>query len=91
MSRQLVSYADERKAVPVKRLEMEEVYINNDSVFAGHGYMQYVEMRQKEGSIIWYRMYVKLEGCDLEDAVAFAYGDSLGRSERTTRRFLGHR
>lgn len=59
---------------------MEQVKLERDIVSVGHSYAYQVGTHYKSGPALRYPMSVISEGCHLNNALAFRYGDNLERS-----------
>lgn len=82
------SYNDIGKSVLVKCLDMRRVRIETYYVFVGHEYVHHYEMRWDSEHAMLHCTYKVSKGYDLKRAVPLTYGDSLGRMEQMTIRYL---
>lgn len=67
---------------------MKEIVINQKSVFVGHFCVQRAGVKWKGNAALRYDVYLILEGADLKDSIAVAYGDFLSRMSEEMERQL---
>ena len=81
-----VWYSAEQKEALVNALVMEEIIIPIHSVFIGNGCLHHAGTGWRGFHALRYHLYLKPEGIEIPDAVAFSLIWSLERSTVTTRK-----
>lgn len=73
-----LTYSADEKLKLAKNLKLEENVIKKKSSFVGHGYVQHAGVGWEGDAQLNCHTYVIPKGAGLKDAVAVAYGFSLG-------------
>lgn len=81
-SQHFVHYSESDMALLVKGLNLEGEVFDKGSISIGHGFVQHAGAGRKADGALGYLYCLILEGTDLKDAVALAYGNSLHPRDR---------